>query len=136
MSITDLPQEHQYGLGPVLSGATRAIKQVMQPLNIYYAQFGEENCRLHFHLFPRTKFLTEAYWQTFPEQEGVVNGPRLFDWARSEFRESIEEVWEAVSWTFPALRFFINKFSEKNQHVCQKNRNKSDAFEENKERER
>ena len=40
---------------------------------------------LHFHLFPRTAALLEAYLQSGSDTRGTVDGPALFAWARSNF---------------------------------------------------
>jgi hypothetical protein len=55
------------------------------PIQIYVAQFGEEDQNLHFHLFPRTEALTRAYLQQFPERRALIHGPLLLDWTREQF---------------------------------------------------
>lgn len=39
--------------------------------------------RLHFDLFPRTSWLLEEYWRATGRREKPINGPLLFEWART-----------------------------------------------------
>lgn len=82
-SIAELPPSAQALLGPTLALAQQIIQEVTQPERIYCLTFCELNPQLHFHLFPRTRALMEAYWQE--RGEGPVNGPLLFDWARKKY---------------------------------------------------
>ena len=73
-------------LGPLLQRVVRAVEDVVRPLRVYVAQFGEENHDLHFHVFPRTRPLTREYLRWFPEQRALVHGPGLLDWSREHYR--------------------------------------------------
>ena len=53
--LTQLDKEALGMLGSTLALAVAAVREVIKPLKIYCAQFGEENGQLHFHVFPRTK---------------------------------------------------------------------------------
>ena len=44
-------------LGRTLSLAIKAIEAVVKPERVYCAAFGEESNFIHFHLFPRTRWL-------------------------------------------------------------------------------
>ncbi len=84
-------------LGPVLAHATELVTRVVRPLKVYCAQFGEEDARLHFHVFPRTTDITTRYAAEFPAQADLIHGPVLLDWARSTFAAGKDEVWSAVA---------------------------------------
>jgi diadenosine tetraphosphate (Ap4A) HIT family hydrolase len=75
-------------LGPVLAATTAAIEAVVRPQRIYCSLFSEETRTVHFHLFPRTEWLTEKYFAAHPH-ETKISGPRLMDWARQMFQEPI-----------------------------------------------
>lgn len=92
-SISTLSAPAQSQLGSVLALAVELVTDVVQPLKLYCAQFGEEDARLHFHVFPRSGALTARFIKEFPEQGQLIHGPLLLDWARSTFSASNEEVW-------------------------------------------
>ena len=79
-------------LGPTLAMATAAIETVVRPQRVYCALFSEETRAVHFHLFPRTGWLTEKYFNTH-SHETEISGPRLMDWARERFKS------ELAAWT-------------------------------------
>lgn len=103
-SIADLAPACLAGLGPVLALATRAILEVVAPLRVYCVQLGEEDPRLHFHVFPRTRPLTEMYLQRFPEQRNLIHGPLFLEWARQEFGKDLNDVWNDVADVVGRLR--------------------------------
>ena len=47
--------------------------------------FARSSHRLHFHLFPRTAWLLKEYFKANDCANDPVNGPMLFEWARSSF---------------------------------------------------
>lgn len=51
------------------------------------AQFGETGDDLHFHVLPRTAAVTREFLLAYPQQEELIHGPVLFDWARTMYRE-------------------------------------------------
>jgi diadenosine tetraphosphate (Ap4A) HIT family hydrolase len=75
-------------LGPTLAMTTAAIEAVVQPQRVYCALFSEERRGVHFHLFPRTEWLTSQYFAAHPH-EAEISGPRLIDWARRTFQKPI-----------------------------------------------
>lgn len=101
-SLAYLGDEVLGQLGPTLRLAVKAIDQVIRPLKIYCAQFGEANNQLHFHVFPRTKEITEAFLMEKPEQSHLIHGPVLFDWAREHYKSPTES--SAVSEAVAQLR--------------------------------
>ncbi|HUK13252.1 MAG TPA: hypothetical protein VLW17_08110 [Thermoanaerobaculaceae bacterium] len=70
-------------LGPLLGRAARAIAAAVEAERVYCLSFGELEPRLHFHLFPRTRWLLERYWEGTGSGRDPVNGPALFEWART-----------------------------------------------------
>lgn len=84
-SLADLTPERSQALGSILSAAVRALEQVVGADRVYCLSFCEIDRRLHFHLFPRTRWLLEAYWRATGTAGEPVNGPLLFEWARTAF---------------------------------------------------
>ena len=104
LSLAALSRNAQEELGPVLAAATEAVQNIIAPLKVYCAQFGEEGRQLHFHVFPRTTEITNEFIRAFPEQKDLIHGPILLDWARARYRAPEPDVWAAVSAVVPALR--------------------------------
>jgi len=75
-------------LGPTLAVTTAAIEAVVRPRQVYCALFSEETRAVHFHLFPRTEWLTAKYFAAHP-RETDLSGPRLMDWSRRSFQKPI-----------------------------------------------
>ena len=75
-------------LGPTLAMTTAVIEAILQPQRVYCALFSEETRTVHFHLFPRTEWLTSKYSAAHPH-EAEISGPRLMDWARRTFQKPI-----------------------------------------------
>jgi hypothetical protein len=75
-------------LGPTLAVVTAAIEAVVSPQRVYCALFSEEACDVHFHLFPRTEWLTAKYLAAHPH-DAEISGPKLMDWARRMFQRPI-----------------------------------------------
>ncbi len=86
MSLGQLDAEALRSLGPTLALATAAVEEVIKPVKIYCAQFGEGDGTLHFHVFPRTTEITLAYRADRPGQGRLIRGPVLLDWARERYR--------------------------------------------------
>ncbi|MGD1148651.1 MAG: GNAT family N-acetyltransferase [Thermoanaerobaculaceae bacterium] len=70
-------------LGEMLSRTARAIGEVVTPERLYVLSFCEIDQRLHFHLFPRTRPLLQAYRRAAGSLVEPVSGPKLFEWART-----------------------------------------------------
>jgi hypothetical protein len=75
-------------LGPTLRIITAAIEAIVRPQRVYCALFSEETRAIHFHIFPRTEWLTTKYFAAHPN-ETEISGPRLMDWARQIFHKPI-----------------------------------------------
>jgi diadenosine tetraphosphate (Ap4A) HIT family hydrolase len=112
-SISTLSAPAQSQLGSVLALAGELVTDVVQPLKVYCAQFGEEDARLHFHVFPRSGEMTARFIQEFPEQDQLIHGPLLLDWARSAFSASNEEVWSIARPVIETMKLHC-KASQKN----------------------
>jgi len=87
-SLAQTTSEALASLGPTLAVATAAIEAVVRPQRVYCALFSEETRGVHFHLFPRTEWLTAKYFTAHPH-ETEISGPRLMDWARQVFQKPI-----------------------------------------------
>lgn len=59
--------------------AETLVQQILQPERIYLLKFGEAVPRIHFHVFPRTARLLEAYLAEVADQE-PYSGARIMDW--------------------------------------------------------
>src|SRR5512135_1160752 len=70
-------------VGEMLARAAGAIEETVAPERVYCLAFAEIEPRLHFHLFPRTRALLEAYHEATGTAGEPVNGPKLFEWART-----------------------------------------------------
>jgi|SRR5687767_9076383 diadenosine tetraphosphate (Ap4A) HIT family hydrolase len=77
-SLSAMKPEAQTELGVVLAKATRLIEETVRPERVYCARFGEEVETIHFHLFPRTREMMDAYRKT----GGPVNALLIFEWCR------------------------------------------------------
>jgi diadenosine tetraphosphate (Ap4A) HIT family hydrolase len=87
-SLSQMNSAALASLGPTLAMVTAAIEAVVRPQRVYCALFSEETRAVHFHLFPRTKWLTARYFAADPDKTEVC-GPRLMDWARRTFQKPI-----------------------------------------------
>jgi diadenosine tetraphosphate (Ap4A) HIT family hydrolase len=87
-SLSELDSEALDLLGPTLARATRAIETVIHPERVYCMLFSEETRSVHFHLFPRSRWLLSHY-ATAHQVDHEVSGPRLFEWARRTFRSPV-----------------------------------------------
>ncbi|HOB54293.1 MAG TPA: hypothetical protein PK176_16435 [Acidobacteriota bacterium] len=71
-------------LGEALARASAAIEAATGAERVYVLSFCEVDRRLHFHLFPRTAWLLEAFRAaTDAGPADAVDGPALFGWARA-----------------------------------------------------
>lgn len=95
-SLSQLSSDAQASLGPTLAAATRAIEAAIRPDRVYCLLFAEETPSVHFHLFPRAKWLLSRYASSHPT-DGEVSGPRLLDWARQTFRSPISADYHQTS---------------------------------------
>ncbi|HUU04781.1 MAG TPA: hypothetical protein VMZ49_02770 [Patescibacteria group bacterium] len=84
-SLAQLPKRTARLLGVMLKRAINAIEKAVKPERVYILSFCEVDPRLHFHLFPRTSWLLKEYFKANFNANDPVNGPMLFEWARSAF---------------------------------------------------
>jgi len=75
-------------LGLTLAMVIAAIEAALQPMRVYCALFSEQTCVVHFHLFPRTEWLTAKYFAAHSD-ETEISSPQLIDWARRTFQTAI-----------------------------------------------
>jgi diadenosine tetraphosphate (Ap4A) HIT family hydrolase len=86
-SLAEITTETSHLLGALLVHAVRAIERATGADRVYCLSFCEVDRRLHFHLFPRTPWLLEAYWVATGARHQPINGAMLFEWARATFVE-------------------------------------------------
>lgn len=103
-SLDALPSRSLENLGPSLAAVTALVKEIVKPLRIYCAQFGEEQSQLHFHIFPRGAALTREYLDAFPQHASQIRGPIVLDWARDQYRCSKESAYESNAHVIDQLR--------------------------------
>ncbi|PWT79497.1 MAG: hypothetical protein C5B58_13455 [Acidobacteria bacterium] len=111
-SLSQMSPAALASLGPTLAATTAAIEAVIQPQRVYCALFSEETRDVHFHLFPRTEWLTAKYFTAHPNETEIA-GPLLMDWARRTFQKPItgrdrDETLEKIrTWLTPStIRLF------------------------------
>jgi diadenosine tetraphosphate (Ap4A) HIT family hydrolase len=83
-SLSELSDEALVCLGTTLSIAVKAVEIIIKPINVYCSKFGESGSPLHFHIFPRTQWITELYKGRFNDKN-LISGPILLDWAIDRF---------------------------------------------------
>jgi diadenosine tetraphosphate (Ap4A) HIT family hydrolase len=83
-SLAGLDPEWAAELGAMLARTARAIEAVVRPDRIYTMMFAEVKREIHFHLFPRTDWLLQQYWDATGTRGLPVDGPALFQWAREQ----------------------------------------------------
>ena len=88
-SLSELASGTAQALGPFLATAVRAIEATVGADRVYCLSFAELDRRLHFHLFPRTAWLLEKYWNATGSRHLPVNGPVLFEWARTSLAPGV-----------------------------------------------
>ena len=62
-----------------LGRAESLLQQLLQPERIYVLKFGEAVPKIHFHVFPRTARLLQAYLGQIADRE-PYSGARIMDW--------------------------------------------------------
>jgi diadenosine tetraphosphate (Ap4A) HIT family hydrolase len=70
-----------------LSRAETLLREILQPEKIYILKFGEAVPKIHFHVFPRTARLLQAYLGQVTDQ-APYSGARIMDWVWTH-RESV-----------------------------------------------
>lgn len=111
-SLSEMSSSALASLGPALSAVMAAIEAVVRPQRVYCALFSEEVRAIHFHLFPRTKWLTSKYFDAH-QHETEISGPRLMDWARQTFQKPIgggdrDETFEKIRARLTAISIEVN----------------------------
>jgi diadenosine tetraphosphate (Ap4A) HIT family hydrolase len=73
-------------LGGMLARAAAAVAAATGAERVYCLSFCEVDPQLHFHLFPRTRWLAGAFRAETGAAEGPIDGPALFEWSRRRYR--------------------------------------------------
>jgi diadenosine tetraphosphate (Ap4A) HIT family hydrolase len=67
--------------GSMLALSYACVEHIINPEIIYCARFGEKVRAIHFHIFPRSKYIGDAYRKAHSLNENAdISGPRLLDW--------------------------------------------------------
>ncbi len=77
--MADFSQEQAADLTKCLAAAEALVQRIVKPERIYILKFGEENPLIHFHVFPRTERIANAY-VTKVQDEPPYSGARIIDW--------------------------------------------------------
>lgn len=62
-----------------LAKAETVVQEILEPERIYILKFGEAVPQVHFHVFPRTARLLQAYLEHVADQ-APYSGARIMDW--------------------------------------------------------
>lgn len=91
-SLAGFTPDQAADLMQCLARAEALLQQILQPERIYILKFGEVVPRIHFHVFPRTARLLQAYLGEVADQE-PYSGARIMDWVwtRRGFAGSTDE---------------------------------------------
>jgi diadenosine tetraphosphate (Ap4A) HIT family hydrolase len=88
--FSDLSQEVLKLFSCLLARVEKVLVEVLDVEMIYIAKFAELNKRLHFHIFPRTESILQAYIQDNPFSREGISGPLIFDWSRKHYKVSVD----------------------------------------------
>lgn len=81
-----ISEEMAADLGRAVCLACRTVEEIIEPEQVYVARFGEAVTFIHFHIFPRTRWLLDEYAKAVGTSTGPISGPQIFDWTRDTFR--------------------------------------------------
>jgi diadenosine tetraphosphate (Ap4A) HIT family hydrolase len=84
-SLGALPPGAAGRLGDLLARTAGAVEQATGADRVYCLSFCEVLRDLHFHLFPRTAWLADAYARATGSAGQPIDGPALFAWARGRY---------------------------------------------------
>lgn len=86
--LFDLGSGAKSELGVIFPMLEKAILEVTGAERIYVLRFSEGMKTVHFHFFPRTRSLAEAWLRSNSSEnkDGALNGELLFGWARKNYR--------------------------------------------------
>jgi diadenosine tetraphosphate (Ap4A) HIT family hydrolase len=113
-SLSELSEEALICLGTTLGMAVKAVEIFIKPINVYYSKFGELGCPLHFHIFPRTQWITELYRERF-NNKGLISGPILLDWAIDQFtkEKTIVDKEQEIQEVLAKMKQYFDKLTSK-----------------------
>jgi diadenosine tetraphosphate (Ap4A) HIT family hydrolase len=113
-SLSELPEKALISLGATLSIAVKAVEIFIKPINVYYSKFGESGYPLHFHIFPRTQWITELYKKHVSDKD-LISGPILLDWAIDQFtkEKTIVDKESEIQEVLIKMKDYFNKLTSK-----------------------
>lgn len=77
--VADFTPDQAGELMKCVAGAEAFVQEIIKPERIYILKFGEANPRVHFHVFPRTRRIAEAYLAEVKDK-APYSGARIVDW--------------------------------------------------------
>ena len=87
-SMGEMTESELKAFSETLAMTHSVINNTINPERIYTISLGELLPTIHFHIFPRTKALLDAYHQATGRENEPTNGTLLFDWARKTYRNA------------------------------------------------
>jgi diadenosine tetraphosphate (Ap4A) HIT family hydrolase len=82
--MSEFSKEEQLSLGMVLSEVTRAVEKHTRAERVYSIMFAEGTPVVHFHIFPRTKELSENMREEKPSSPGA--GWPAVSWVKEKYK--------------------------------------------------
>jgi diadenosine tetraphosphate (Ap4A) HIT family hydrolase len=83
-SMSEFSNEEQLALGVILSEVTRAVEKHTHAERVYSIMFAEGTPVVHFHIFPRTKELSENMREEKPNSPGA--GWPAVSWVKEKYK--------------------------------------------------
>ena len=77
--LDDFDADARRELMDCLVQAEQLVNELLHPPRVYIMQFAEVNPRIHFHVFPRTQLIGEAF-EKATNQTAPYNGAALVEW--------------------------------------------------------
>lgn len=93
-------------LGLAVAKISALVEGKVAAETVYVMRFGEESRQIHFHIFPRTRRMDEAFRSHHSSCGQFLNGPLVFEWARNHFKTEQESL---INW---GLDFDFKAFAE------------------------
>lgn len=101
--LADFTAQEAADLGRCLADTEKIVAQVLQPPRVYVLKFAEVNQRVHFHVFPRTEAIAQAY-EAATQEVFPYNGAKLVAW--------VWENHEALGFSDAQIEAFVHRARE------------------------
>lgn len=91
-SIVGMTKQAIRQLGPLMALSYACIEKVVNPEIIYCARFGEKVRAIHFHLFPRSRYMGDVFKKAHDlTEQADISGPQLLDWLMKRKPPSLDD---------------------------------------------